>query len=126
MKDSFHSEYQIETIINALNLIDSRNAYIAQNCSIDIVDKWLQFNAMVDMFNHQLSSLRPAYETMQQIAAPFTRDEIDIINNAMQLFDNDVKQGNVDSNCVEMYKALFGNNYFVKTFNELNKEFGGE
>ena len=121
-----HTEQQKQIIIKALDLIDSRNMHVATTCSRDIVDAWLKFNAVIDMFCFEFSALRPNYETINQIYHDFNSDEIKTIIEAMQILDQEVQTGNLDDNCKMTYQSLFNEHYFENAFKDIMWKVAGE
>lgn len=123
---SKHTEHQKQIIIKALDLIDSHNMHIAMTCSRDVVDAWLKFNTMVDMLCFEVNAMRPSYETIEQVYQDFNADEIEIISEAMRIFDNDVRNGNLDENCKMTYQTLFNEHHFENAFKDLMWKVAGE
>lgn len=123
---SKHTEHQKQIIIKALDLIDSHNMHIATTCSRDVVDAWLKFNTMVDMFCFEINAMRPSYETIDQVYQDFSADEIEMISEAMRIFDSDIRNGNLDENCKMTYQSLFSEHSFENAFKDLMWKVAGE
>lgn len=126
MADTRHTNKDHETIIRALDLIDSRIEFVASNYDEQVHRKWMLFNTRLDIFCFEFDDDRPKFEDIEQINEMYTDQEIDQIIEAMKILDRDVEKGNIEFDAVMSYQTHFSDGFFESEFKKLMWELASE